>query len=157
MKRGTWWPIGVTGVLATTVAANLWVMTIANDDPSFAIEPDYYQKAITWDTTLAQARRNERLGWRLTPTLGSIGANGKTQLSATLTDSLGVAIPDAVVHVTAMPVARANQIHEATLASVGQGEYAVELDARRAGRWELRFDVRVGATHFTETARVEAR
>ena len=33
MKRGAWWPIGITTVLATTVAANLWVMRIANDDP----------------------------------------------------------------------------------------------------------------------------
>ena len=29
-------------------------MRIANDDPSFAIEPDYYRKAVTWDSTLAQ-------------------------------------------------------------------------------------------------------
>ena len=26
MKRGAWWPIGITTVLATTVAANIWVM-----------------------------------------------------------------------------------------------------------------------------------
>ena len=67
MKRGSWWPIGITAVLATTVAANVWVATIASDDPSFAIEPDYYAKAIAWDSTLAQARTNATLGWRLTP------------------------------------------------------------------------------------------
>ena len=56
MKRGLWWPIAVAAILATTVAANIWVMMIANDDPSFAIEPDYYRKALAWDTTLAQSR-----------------------------------------------------------------------------------------------------
>jgi len=157
MKRGAWWPIGITTVLATTVAANLWVMRIANDDPSFAIEPDYYQKAITWDSTLAQARRDSVLGWRLTPTLGILNATGKIRISAILTDSLGTPISGAVVKVSALPVARASEVYEATLAAAGAGEYAGQIDAQRQGRWELRFDVRTGSTRFTEVARVEAR
>ena len=157
MKPGAWWPIGITGVLATTVAANLWVMRIANDDPSFAIEPDYYQKAITWDSTLAQARQDSILGWRLTPRLEVVAATGKTRISATLTDSSGTPISGAVVKVSALPVARASEVHEATLAATGAGEYTGQLDAQRQGRWELRFEVRAGATRFTEVARVEAR
>lgn len=156
MKRGTWWPIGVTAVLATTVAANIWVAVIANDDPSFAIEQDYYQKAVAWDSTLAQARRNERLGWRLTPALGSIGPKGEARLSATLTDSTGAPISGAVVKVSALQVARASQVHQLTLAAAGAGAYDAELDARLPGQWELRFDVTAGSTRFTEIARVEA-
>ena len=157
MKRGAWWPIGITTVLATTVAANLWVMRIANDDPSFAIEPDYYKKAITWDSTLAQARQDSILGWRLTPHLQIVAATGTIRISATLTDSLGTPISGAVVKVAALPVARASEVHEATLAAGGAGEYEGRLDARREGQWELRFDVRAGSTRFTEVARVEAR
>ena len=157
MKRGAWWPIGITGVLAATVAANIWVATIANDDPSFAIEQDYYQKAIAWDSTLAQAKRNTQLGWRLTPALGPIGADGRVRVSATLTDSSGAPIPAATVRVSALQVSRANQVHEATLAASGAGEYDAEIDARLPGQWELRFDVRAGAAHFTDVARVEAR
>jgi nitrogen fixation protein FixH len=157
MKRGAWWPIGITTVLATTVAANLWVMRIANDDPSFAIEPDYYRKAITWDSTLAQARQDSILGWHLTPQIQVVAATGKTRISATLTDSLGTPISNAVVKVAALPVARASEVHEATLTASGAGEYTAQLDARRLGQWELRFDVRAGTTRFTEVARVEAR
>lgn len=157
MKPGAWWPIGITGVLATTVAANLWVMRIANDDPSFAIEPDYYQKAITWDSTLAQARQDSILGWRLTPRLEVVAATGKTRISATLSDSLGMPISGAVVSVSALPVARASEVHAATLAAAGAGEYSGQLDAQRRGQWELRFDVRVGSARFTDVARVEAR
>ena len=32
MKRGMWWPIGLTGVLATTVVANIWVAVMANHE-----------------------------------------------------------------------------------------------------------------------------
>lgn len=157
MKRGAWWPIGITAVLATTVAANLWVMRIATDDPSFAIEPDYYQKAITWDSTLAQARQDSVLGWRLTPQLQIVAGTGKTRISATLADSLGTPISGAVMKVAALPVARASEVHEAMLAAAGAGEYEGQLDAQRQGRWELRFEVRAGSTRFTEVARVEAR
>jgi len=157
MKRGAWWPIGITTVLATTVAANIWVMRIASDDPSFAIEPDYYRKAIAWDSTLAQARQDSILGWRLTPTLQVVAATGKARLSATLTDSTGAPISGAVVKVAALPVARANEVHEVTLVAAGAGEYTAQLDSRRQGQWELRFDVRAGSTHFTDVARVEAR
>ena len=89
MKRGMWWPIAVTAILATTVAANIWVMMIASDDPSFVIEEDYYRKAIAWDSTLAQAARNTTLGWHLTPAMGPIASDGSAVLTAQLTDSLG--------------------------------------------------------------------
>jgi len=149
-----WWPISLAGVLAATVAANIWVAVIANDDPSFAIEPDYYRKAVEWDTTLAQGRHNASLGWRLTPTMGAIAADGSTLLSAQLTDSAGSAISGAVVRVIALAVARASDVHDVTLAPSGAGTYAVRLDARRAGEWELRFDATRGGEHFTQVSRV---
>ena len=156
MKRGAWWPIAITGVLATTVAANIWVMRIANDDPSFAIEQDYYKKAITWDSTLAQARRNAQLGWRLTPELGPIGRRG-ARLTARLSDSTGAAITGATMRVSAMQIARSGEIHTATLDATSAGEYGAQLDAKLPGQWELRFDVHAGSAHFTEIARVEVR
>ena len=63
MKPGMGWPIGVTVILGATIAVNLWVMKIANSDPSFAIEPDYYRKAVHYDSTMAQQRLNASLGW----------------------------------------------------------------------------------------------
>src|SRR4051812_9143310 len=125
-----WWPISLAGVLATTVAANIWVAVIANDDPSFAIEPDYYRKAVEWDTALAQGRHNALLGWRLTPTMGAIASDGSALLSAQLTDSTGAAISGAVIRVAALHIARASDVHEATLAPSGAGTYAVRLEAR---------------------------
>jgi nitrogen fixation protein FixH len=151
------WPIGVAAVLATTVAANIWVMVIAGGDPSFAIEPDYYRKALAWDTTLAQAERNAALGWRLTPTLGPIDTDGHVLVTARLTDSTGAEISGAVVRVSALPIARASDVREVTLLPDGSGDYAARLEARRAGQWELRFDATVGRERFTRTARVELR
>ena len=156
MKRGHWWPVAITLVLATTVAANVWVAMIASDDPSFAIEPKYYVKAVAWDSTLAQARENGRLGWRLTPEIQASGADGGGRVSATLTDSSGAPLTGATVHVSALHVARANDVRELTLEPIADGKYGARLDTARPGQWELRFDVRARGNHYTDVARLDA-
>lgn len=155
MKRGLGWPIAIVTILGITVAANIWGAVLAGDDPSFAVEPDYYHKAVNWDSTLAQSRENERLGWRIATTLGAFDVKAGAHLSVTLVDSTGAPIADAVVHVAALYNARADQIFQATLSSTG-GTYAAMLPVAHAGEWELRFEVLRGGRKFTSTSRVEA-
>jgi hypothetical protein len=155
MKRGIAWPIGVAAVLAITIGANIWVAVIAGDDPSFAIEPDYYRKAVTWDSTLAQQRANERLGWHLIPTLGAVSRRGTTPLTVRIVDSTGTSISDATVHVSAFYNARANTVLEAAL-TPDAGGYEARLPIAHAGAWELRFEVHRGDERFTAVSRVDA-
>ncbi len=155
MKRGIGWPIGVVAILAATVGLNFWVFRVANDDPSFAIEPDYYQKAVHWDSTMAQQRENLVLGWHLAPTLGTFTARDGARLQVTLTDASGASIADATVRVAAFYNARANDIIDTTLRADSSG-YVATLPVHHGGVWELRFDVIRGATRFTSTSRVEA-
>ena len=155
MKRGIGWPIGVAAVLALTVGVNIWVAVIAGDDPSFAVEQDYYKKAVSWDSTLAQQRINERLGWRLVPALGSVTRGAATPLNVRLVDSTGTPISDATVRVSAFYNARAGTVLEATLTHDAAG-YGAELPIAHLGAWELRFDVRRGSDRFTAVSRIDA-
>lgn len=155
MKRGLGWPIAVTVILGATVAVNVWVAVIANDDPSFAVEHDYYRKAVEWDSTMAQARENARLGWRIEPRLGPIGRKDGSALSVTLTDGSGAPIRDAKIDVTAFFNARADSVLRAELRDSGSS-YDTRLPIRHAGAWELRFEVRRGRDRFTNTARIDA-
>ena len=155
MKRGAWWPIGVAAILAATVGANVWLAVIAGSDPSFSIEPNYYEKAIAWDSTMAQARENQRLGWRIEPRLGEILPAHDTRLDVVLLDSAGAPIRDATVRVAAFFNARASHILNATLER-DTADYSARLPMTHAGEWELRFDVHRGDQHFTNTTRIEA-
>ena len=155
MKRGGLWPAGVALILAATVGGNIWLYRVAKDDDSFAIEPNYYAKAVAWDSTMAQAQRNGAIGWHLQSTLGAFSRNGAL-LRVSLTDSLGRAVSDATITVDAMYNARAAQVVRATLSPDGGG-YAARLPVRHGGQWELRFDVVRGGERFTASARVEAR
>ncbi len=155
MKRGTGWPIGVVVILAATVGINIVMYRVANDDPSFAIEPDYYQKAVDWDSTMAQKRQNLALGWQLSPTLAAFTMHNGALLRITLRDASGAEIRDAKVKVAAFFNARANDVIDTTLARDSTG-YAVRLPVKHGGVWELQFDVMRGRQRFTSTSRVEA-
>ena len=156
MKRGAGWPAAVVIILGVTVAANLWIIRVANNDPSFAVEEDYYQRGVHWDDELAQRRLNDSLGWRLQPSLSAIVAGRGAELRVVLRDA-GDTIGDASIVVRAVHVARANQPVQATLQAGRDGAYVAHLPMERAGLWELRFDVHRGADRFTATERLDAR
>jgi nitrogen fixation protein FixH len=145
----------MTLILAATVAGNLWVMRIASADPSFAIEPDYYRKAVNWDSTMAQERVNQALGWRLIPTLRGFGSSDGADLHVTVVDAQRRPIAGATVRVSAFAVARSNDVVNALLAPDDAG-YRARLRIAHGGAWELRFDVRRGTDHMVVTRRVEA-
>jgi len=155
MKQHHWWPIGLAAVLLATVCANFALLYVARGDPSLAIEPNYYAKAIAWDSTMAQRTTDARLGWHIVPHLGAFSADAGAVLSITLTDSTGVPIEDATVKVSALYNGRAAVVLESTLRH-DAGAYSTTLPVSHRGQWELRFDVRRGAERFTNTARVEA-
>jgi hypothetical protein len=155
MKPANRWPIGISLVLAATVVANAVLYYVAGADPSFAIEPNYYAKAVTWDSTVAQTERNTSLGWRLAPTLTPFVPHVGARLSVTLADADGAPISDAVVKVSALYNARANNVLESTLRPSAQGYDAI-LGVSHAGQWEFRFDVKRRGQHFTRTVRLDA-
>lgn len=154
-RRGQLWPWAMAALLGATVAGNIWVMRIAGADPSFAIEPDYYRKAVDWDSTRAQASRNAGLGWVLEARLQPPDARGQATLTARLVDAGGRPVSDATLRVEATHNARATEILAADLAPTGTGDYAATLPATRRGLWELRFEARRGEDRFTATLRTD--
>lgn len=156
MKRGTGWPIAVTAVLVVFVSANLWMMRLAGDDPAFAIEPDYYRKAVAYDTTMAERRRSAALGWSASTSIAAGAARGESILTVSLADSTRQPIDDAAVTVTARFNARANDVQSATLHRSAAGRYDAPLAVTHAGEWEVRIDAVRGAEHFVTSTRTVA-
>jgi nitrogen fixation protein FixH len=154
MKRGTSWPIAIGVILGATVTANVWLARVASSDPSAVVAKDYYQKGLRWDDEQAQQTHNVALGWQLTPALRLERDATSSDLAVDLKDRDGQPLADARIDVTAVHNAAPGQPVMATLIGQGEGHYGVVLPARRAGMWELRFDVRRGAEHFTADMRV---
>jgi nitrogen fixation protein FixH len=157
LRRDRIWPAIIVSVLLGNVTLGIVLMRVANSDPHFAIEPDYYRRAVGWDTTQAQARQNLALGWQLQPTLGAVGG-GEVPLTLLLTDAAGGPLDGASVSVEARAVAHANEVFVANLLPTGvAGAYTAGLPVARTGLWEIRVVAIRGDARLTAQLRLDAR
>lgn len=150
MKSGRHWPLLLALLLVSGVLANVYFMTRAVSDPSFAVEPDYYQKAVAWDAHQAQARENAALGWSLALTVAAADpGTGRARLVAALLDREGRRLPGLTVGLTAFHNARAAQVLTATLTETPEHAYAADVAVVRPGLWEFRLSATRGEETFT--------
>lgn len=144
------WPAVIAGALALHVTASLVTVWVATSNPSYAVEEDYYAKALAWDARQDQERHNAELGWRLDFDLDPADSTSSDPLLVVrLADADGGPLNGAAVTVAAFHNARANEILRSRLAVTGAGEYSSRLTMRRSGLWELRFTVDLAGEHFT--------
>jgi nitrogen fixation protein FixH len=149
IERGLWFPLMLVGLLLVSVGANIYLIVRATNDPSFAVEPDYYAKAVAWDELQAERARSEELGWAM-----SVAA-GHDALEVELRDALGRPVDGAEVEVVAFHNARASERIEARLRPRGRGIYEVERSFPRPGLWEYRFTAVRGDDKFLHVTQEE--
>jgi nitrogen fixation protein FixH len=155
MKTARAWPIAMGTILAIGVAANVWLIRVATADPSFAVEEDYYRKALHWDDEMAQRALNDALAWDLRASPGGIVPDSGAWLRVALRDAHGAHLPDADITVRAFHLARSAAPLDGRLAPDGTGGYGAQLPISRPGLWELRFNVQRGGDRFTAMRRVD--
>lgn len=154
-KRKGWvWPVAIALVLLLSAGSNIAVMLVARNDLSFAIEPDYYQKALHWDEVMEQEQRNLALGWSIDARieLGSESRPGRVVIL--IRDSSGHAVDGAQVQAVAFHNARAAQRLSTTLHEEAPGTYTATLDADRPGLWDVAATAMRGRDLFVETVRL---
>jgi nitrogen fixation protein FixH len=150
VKKGWYWPVVVVGLLGAGVGANVYFMVRAVGDPSFAVEPDYYAKAMAWDAHQAQAKENADLGWTLALTVAAADREtGRALVVAKLADPAGRKVSGLSVGLTAFHNARAADVVKARLAETAGHDYAAEVAILRPGLWEFRIVAERGAQTFT--------
>jgi nitrogen fixation protein FixH len=150
MKTGWHWPVLLIVLLVSGVLTNIYFMCRAVSDPSFAVEPDYYQKAVAWDAHQAQARENPTQGWRLALAVAAADpATGRARVVAQLVDREGHPVPGLTVGLEAFHNARAAQVVKATLSETADHAYAADVAVTRPGLWEFRVAAARGAERFT--------
>ncbi len=151
MKPAALWPAAVIGALVVTVVANVVLLMAANDPRHSAVEPNYYRKAVAWDSTMAQEGRNEALGWRIATTLEATaeGALVRAQLS----DRAAVPLSGARVRLEGIHNLDSGRRVLGELRETGPGTYEAVLPLRRSGLWELRVTVDRQGDRFTADLR----
>jgi nitrogen fixation protein FixH len=155
MRLARLWPVAVAAVLGVTIAVNGLLFWAARDRNAAAVEPDYYRKALRWDSTRAEDRTGAALGWRIEADLGALDPAGAT-LAVRLADRAGAPLEGAAVEVTAVHNLEALHPVVGRLVPVGPGAYGARLPLRRAGLWELRLEVARGGDRLRVSLRRDA-
>ena len=152
-KRGTFWALLPAGFLLASLSGLLAMASIAQRDPGFALEADYYERAVRWDRQQAQWAENARLGWHLTaePRLVPEGV----ELRVVVTAGTGERLAAAAVNVEAFANARAGDVRRLSLEPAADGSYRARLGRARPGLWEFRFVVVHDGRRFAETLRAD--
>ncbi len=153
-KKGTFWALLPVGLLLGMFVGWGVMLSLALDDPSFGVEPDYYEKALHFDAYEAQRRESRRLGWALDFEVEE--ASGKdAELSVRLLDAKRQPLDNAKVQVTAFHNARSRNVKTLVLEPRGSGRYAARLSSPRPGLWEFRFRVDKGTDRFLKVIRAD--
>jgi len=148
IKPGTLWPFVIAGALALHVVGSLVMVYFATSNPSYAVEPDYYRKALAWDSKRAQDRYNTELGWRLEFRVEPAAPGQDPRVCVELTGPDGKPVTGARVAVETFSNIRRDETMTATLTPTDSG-YQAAMPMRGNGLWEFRFTVTRGGELFT--------
>ncbi len=148
---GKKWPLIIVGLLVVSAGSNLAFVAVAINDPAFAVEDNYYQKAVDFDRIQAAQARSDALGWTT-----SVDADHEA-LKVRLFDRAGAPVIDAKVHVVAFHNARAGDPIAGPLAAGTDGTYVLKQAFTRKGIWEYRLRAERGSDYFMTKVRRELR
>lgn len=152
-SRGLHWPVLVTLLFLGNIALAVTVIVISTGDPSFAVEPDYYDKALNWNDEIEQRTQNQRLGWsvRLAERPTILAGADHTDLTLVILDQDAEPIDNASMEIIALPVARADRAQSITGRTIGAGRYTARLTNPIPGKWQIRVRVAHNDHTFTHT------
>ena len=144
------WPTIIIGALSLHVVALIVVAFIATRDPSFAVEPNHYQKALAWDGSAARLRASQQLGWTVSLQADTTADElGRRRLVCHIVNKDGTAVVGADVQALIFHHARAADRVQVSLSPEKDGTYAALVPMKRAGLWECRVAVRRGDALFS--------
>ncbi len=156
-SNGRFWPWFVVALLVATAAGQAIMLYAATSDPTFAVEPDYYRKAVAWDSAMARERASAATGWSATAEFDAL-PDGRATLRVRLVDSTGSAVPHAdVLAIRAILIHNLDGARHTAVALEHdpRAGYTAVIDRARRGLWEIRLDVRGRSGRFTPVLRAE--
>jgi len=139
LKRGNYWPAIIVGMLVLHASIILGTITVISARHDLYVEPDYYAKAIDWDTQREMLETADRLGWviDITPAEPVQDSVGFRQLNITLLDANGDPMDRALVELECYHPAHAADRNKKVMLGQGDGNYQAEVVMDTPGYWNV--------------------
>ncbi len=148
-SRGWWYPWIFVGGMTVVILVNAVMITLAVGTFPGIQTQDYYRKGLAYNETLAAAKSQKALGWKI-----ETGINGGV-VSATFTDRDGHPIQDLLVE--AFLIRPTHEGHDVAviLKTEGNGRYTAPVAVPLPGQWTLRVHAKRGNTVFQDTRKIK--
>lgn len=140
------WPLLVVALIALNMTIVAITVVKANSDPTNATEPNYYDKALKFNTLAAERDASKALGWKCDASFEP-GASG-TLLTLSLLNHEGKPVEGGVVTAEVFSNLRASERTQVPCEEVLPGVYASRVLVDRAGLWTVRVRAERGAEVF---------
>jgi hypothetical protein len=148
-----WVPVLLLGSMLVGLGGMAY---LAINDPGFALEPNYYDKAVHWDQSQAEAAASRALGLQVTFSKPlELSKSGALELELSIRDRDGASFSGARVELEAFANAHASRIESVLLRETAPGVYSAEIARGSRGLWELRIAVRRGDVRYRDVVRAE--
>lgn len=142
-------PAVVLGLLGGHMVFIMVAITLATGDRSFAVVPDYYNKAVDYDQRKAELIASEQLGWQVELQPGAaVDAKGERELVVVLRDRDGDPVTHAEVRVSCYHFARAREPVSLELNEWLPGQYVGTSKLSREGFWQFEISAKRGDERF---------
>jgi nitrogen fixation protein FixH len=138
-RRAAWfWGSFVVGFLGLQVIIGIVAFFLATGDPSVAVVPNYYQKALDFDKQQAIELASSKLSWDAKVEISEIKTvEGYRDVDVRLLDRDGQPVKNLDGNLKLYHHARAADVQAVELEAVGDGNYRGRAKMPREGLWQI--------------------
>ena len=134
------WGGFVIGLLSLQVLIGVFAVMLATGDPSAAVVPDYYQKALHWDEKVKAEAESAKLGYKLL--LTSVKSDPGVSLQAQLLNQNQRPVQIQSGTIRLFHHARGSDVTEALIDPTESGSVFLANSFSVDGLWQVEFDAK---------------
>ncbi|MFK7737040.1 MAG: FixH family protein, partial [Pirellulaceae bacterium] len=132
--------LGVCTLLGMQIAIGAVAITLANNDSTVAIIPNYYSSAVNWDATRRAREHFQDLGWTVDIGTSSVFEKERSVTVAIKTQDQQP-LEDHRVTADVFHHAAGSDIHTLKFRDSGNGLYSAESTLLRGGLWSVKLRI----------------
>ncbi|HVI87265.1 MAG TPA: FixH family protein [Dongiaceae bacterium] len=153
-RKALWIPAIFVLAFVVIIAVNTIMVVLAVRTFSGLETNNAYDQGLGYNTTLAEAAQNEKLGWHAAITFSPAGSDTR-RIQVTMTDASGTPLPDLDLNAILVRPTNAGLDEVVQLTPLDRGRYQAIFRPRALGNWDLRLRAERGGTRWQHNERID--
>lgn len=153
-RKALWIPAIFVLAFVVIIAVNTIMVVLAVKTFSGLETNNAYDQGLGYNTTLAEAAQNDKLGWHAAIIFSPENADTRT-IQVTMTDATGTPLPDLNVKAILVRPTNAGLDEVVQLKPLDHGRYEASFKPSALGNWDVRLRVEHGGTKWQHNQRID--